>query len=138
MNNSQPNYNPNEGQQYNNIPQNGNQTFNQVPNNQNNINVQPETQLNQTSAVTYQNVQTVSNNEQTASVSNNQNITQNNMASVPTVEQSNNNFVQNTQTISSEKKVESKKGINYPLVILLFIIVLVSIFFVFPILKKYI
>lgn len=56
----------------------------------------------------------------------------------PTVEQSTESFVQSTQALNSEKTVEKKKGVNYLLVILLFIIVLIAIFFVFPLLKEYI
>ncbi len=56
---------------------------------------------------------------------------------VPTVEQSESDFLNNAQAVSQEK-VETKKtgGINYAFVIILFIIVLLAIFFLFPYLAK--
>ena len=58
--------------------------------------------------------------------------------SVPTVEQNSESFINSTQAISSEKAPETKKGINYLLVIVLFLIIFAAILFAFPILKKYI
>ena len=61
---------------------------------------------------------------------------QNNFQSVPTIEQSNQNFVANTQTISSEKPVEQKNKVNYLLIIILLGSVFLAIFFLFPMLKN--
>lgn len=65
-------------------------------------------------------------------------IQSNNVSGVPIVDQSRDSFVQNTQQSSIEKQDEHKKGINYMLVIVLFIIILATIFFIFPLLRRYI
>jgi len=87
-------------------------------------------------------VQTTPSAEQMSQgINSNTEIVENQQATIqniPTVEQTNQNFVSNTQAISSEKKVEKKAGINYFLVIILFLIVVAAIYFVFPLLKNYI
>lgn len=56
---------------------------------------------------------------------------------VPTVEQSKQDFINNTQALTPEKKEEISNN-NYTFIIILFIIIFASIFFLFPILLKYI
>lgn len=58
--------------------------------------------------------------------------------SIPTIEQSNQNFVANTQAMSTEKKDQGSKKVNYLLIIILLVAMFVAVFFVFPILKNYI
>ena len=69
---------------------------------------------------------------------NNQNLTK--VDIIPTIEQSESDFINNAQAISTETKEEEKSegGLNYTFFIVLFIIVLLSIFFLFPIITKYI
>lgn len=57
---------------------------------------------------------------------------------VPTVEQSQQEFINSTQNISSEKKEEKKDKLNYTFVIILFVLVMLAIYFLFPILLRYI
>lgn len=56
---------------------------------------------------------------------------------VPTVEQSQQEFISSTQNISSEKKEEKKDKLNYTFVIVLFVLVMLAIYFLFPILLRY-
>lgn len=60
------------------------------------------------------------------------------MQSIPTVEQSTSDFINNTQAQNVEKKDEKKNGINYAFIIILFAIIFAAIFFLFPLLLKYI
>lgn len=117
--NNQMNFDPITGQpinQNNNniVPNNG--TINTVE--QNNIPVQPENTLNQQSLET--------------TVINPQQIIQN----IPTVEQSKQEFINNTQANSSTKQEDKKDGPNIAFIIILFIIIFASIFFLFPYLQK--
>lgn len=68
---------------------------------------------------------------------NQDNIIQNQMLNIPTVEQQHQDFINNIQFMNQEKKEEKKEGINLVFVIFLFIIILLSILFLFPILLKY-
>ena len=136
MNNNQINFDPMTGQPINQTNNNfvsNIETINQnnnniVPNNiaintapQNNIPNQPENINNNT---LNQSVETtVVNPQQT-------------MQSIPTVEQSKQDFINNTQANSTEKKDEKKDGPNFVFIIILFIIIFASIFFLFPYLQK--
>ena len=68
----------------------------------------------------------------------NNNFIQQPIQNVPTVEQSKQEFINNTQSLNSQKKEEKKEGVNYTFIIILFIIIFASIFFLFPFLLKYI
>lgn len=65
-------------------------------------------------------------------------MSQTQIQNIPTVEQNKEQFIQNTQNLTTEKKEEKKQGINYTLIIVLFILIFASIFFLFPFLLKYI
>ena len=117
--NNQMNFDPITGQPIN---QNNN---NIIPNNgiintveQNNVPVQPENTLNQQPSET--------------TVINPQQVIQN----IPTVEQTKQEFINNTQANSSAKKEDKKDGPNIAFIIFLFIIIFASIFFLFPYLQK--
>ena len=56
--------------------------------------------------------------------------------SIPTVEQSKQEFINMTQTNISEKKEEKKDSPNIIFIIILFLIILAAILFVFPYLLK--
>ena len=75
-------------------------------------------------------------NNQGLQQNNSNQVVQNQFQSIPTIEQSNQNFVANTQTISSEKNVDNKKKVNYLLIIILLAVVFGVVFFVFPLLKN--
>ena len=92
---------------------------------------------------------TPANNEPTVSVEpqiepqiNNQTVInngaqiQNELQSIPTVEQDKEAFINNVQTINQEKIEEKKDGVNFTFIIILFIIILGTIYFLFPILFK--
>ena len=57
---------------------------------------------------------------------------------IPTVEQQEQEFIDNAQAISADKTVEedNSNGINYKFVIVLFIAVLITVFFIFPFITK--
>ncbi len=57
---------------------------------------------------------------------------------IPTIEQSREEFITNTQNNTVIKKEEKKQGINYLFFIGLFIVIFVVIKFLFPILLRYI
>ena len=56
----------------------------------------------------------------------------------PTVEQNEQQFINTIQNTNTEKKEVKKDGANYIFVIILFIIIIASIYFLFPMLLKYI
>lgn len=122
MNNNQINFDPMTGQ-----PINPNtNTNNVVPNNgtttpmqQNNIPVQPvnTNNLNPTIDPMAVNVQQP-------------------MQNIPTVEQSKQEFIDNTQANSLDKKEDKKDSPNITFIIILFVIILAAIFFLFPYLQK--
>lgn len=60
----------------------------------------------------------------------------NQMQSIPTVDQSREAFIDNTQSMTAEKNEAKKSSVNYVFVIILFIIIFASIFFLFPFLFK--
>ena len=57
---------------------------------------------------------------------------------IPTIEQSKQEFINNIQEIHTEKKEEKKEKINFGFIIILFIVLLVAIYFLFPLLLDYI
>ena len=64
--------------------------------------------------------------------------TQQQLQSIPTVEQSKQEFINNAQNLNTEKKIEKKEGVNYIFIIILFVIIFAAIFFLFPLLLNYI
>ena len=61
---------------------------------------------------------------------------QDSVKGIPTVEQNNQSFVANTQAISSEKKSDEKPKGNYALILILLAVLVVAVFFGFPLLQK--
>lgn len=136
MNNNGMRFDPNTGQPLQQMPNQNIQAqpIQQNPN-MNSVPVQTEQQIANT-AIPNQNVQ-VQPVQQT--IQPNQVPQQNiQMQGIPTVEQSRQEFVSNTQANTTEKKEAKKSGINYALVIILFVVILAAIYFLFPILMKYI
>jgi len=68
----------------------------------------------------------------------NETVVQQPIQGVPTVEQSKEDFIDNTQSLTPEKKEVKKKEVNYLFMIILFVIIFAAIFFLFPILLKHI
>lgn len=62
------------------------------------------------------------------------NVQQVNLQNVPTVEQNKQDFINNVQLMNQEKKEEKKEGINFVFIIVLFVVILISIYFLFPLL----
>lgn len=60
------------------------------------------------------------------------------LQNIPTVEQNKEQFINNVQTMNKERKEEKKEGVNFVFVIVLFVVILAAIYFLFPILNKYI
>lgn len=129
MNNNQMRFDPMTGQPINNINTNTNMNNNSVPN-QNIQNPQTYQQVNQNTiqqpTVNQQTFQNAMINEQVQ------------MQSIPTVDQTKQEFINNTQNMNTEKKENKKEGVNYLFIIILFAIMFAAIFFLFPILLKYI
>lgn len=63
---------------------------------------------------------------------------QSQLQSIPTVEQNKEQFIGNVQSTNIEKKEEKKEGVNFIFIIILFVIILVAIYFLFPLLAKYV
>ena len=63
---------------------------------------------------------------------------QNELQSIPTVEQGKEAFINNVQSMHQEKKEEKKEGVNFLFIIILFVVILAAIFFLFPLLLDYI
>ena len=63
---------------------------------------------------------------------------QNDLQSIATVEQSNENFINNSQSESSEKVESSEGKMNYAFIIILFIVIFAVVYFLFPLISKYI
>lgn len=126
MNNSNMNFDPMTGQPI----QNSNQTITPV-NNEPVVNSQPGISVEP--PVQPQN--TAINNQ--AMISGGAQI-QNELQNIPTVGQDKEAFINNVQTINQEKQEEKKEGVNFVFIIILFIIILVAIYFLFPMLLKYI
>ena len=80
-------------------------------------------------------VQPVPTVEQVSTVNNNLN-PQQQIQNIPTVEQSKQEFIDNTQANNTIKKDEKKDGPNIAFIIILFAIIFAAIFFLFPYLLK--
>lgn len=78
-------------------------------------------------------------NQPLQETSNEQNIQpQDQLHTIPVVGQNQQDFINNSQTVNQEKSEEKKEGISITFVIILFVIMLVAIYFLFPLLSKYI
>lgn len=108
MNNNQMNFDPMTGQPIN-------QNITTIPN-----------QVQTTNSQTTQSVQQPANNI---------NIQQQ-LQSIPTVEQTKQEFINNTQAENVVKKEEKQDGPNIVFIIILFVIIFAAIFFLFPYLMK--
>lgn len=115
-----------------------NQTNNEQPIVQNVVqdnNIQPQLEQN-----------TVENNTQNIEVQpqpeqnniNNQVLIQDQLQTIPTVDQNPEQFINNVQNQTQEKKEEKKEGVSMVFIIILFVVILVSIYFLFPLLAKYV
>ena len=86
-----------------------------------------------------QNITTIPNQVQTTQPvqqpANNINIQQQ-LQSIPTVEQTKQEFINNTQAENVVKKEEKQDGPNIVFIIILFVIIFAAIFFLFPYLMK--
>lgn len=86
-----------------------------------------------------QNITTIPNQVQTTQSvqqpANNINIQQQ-LQSIPTVEQTKQEFINNTQAENVVKKEEKQDGPNIVFIIILFVIIFAAIFFLFPYLMK--
>lgn len=102
--------------------------------NNNQMNFDPMTgqPINQNIATTPNQVQTTQPVQQPA---NNINIQQQ-LQSIPTVEQTKQEFINNTQAENVVKKEEKQDGPNIVFIIILFVIIFAAIFFLFPYLMK--
>ena len=60
------------------------------------------------------------------------------LQNIPTVEQNKQDFINNVQNMNQETNVQKKESINFIFIIILFVIILAAIYFLFPILLKYI
>lgn len=61
------------------------------------------------------------------------------LQNIPTVDQNEQQFINNVQSINNkEKKEDKKEGINFTFIIIMFSIILLAIIFLFPILLDYI
>ena len=128
MDNSQMNFDPMTGQPIN---QNTNNS-NMVPNNGMTI---PTEQNNIQSSVPTQ-TESVNNINVTPSIEPSITNVQQSMQNIATVEQSKQEFIENTQANSSAKKEEKKDGPNIAFIIILFVIIFAAILFLFPYLQK--
>ena len=128
MNNNQMNFDPMTGQ-----PINQNNT---IPNQEQNINQQniPIVQTNVTPVQQIPNVQSVPSVEPIQQVTPIQ--TQQQMQNIATVEQSKQDFINNTQANTVVKKDEKQDGPNIAFIVILFAIIFAAIFFLFPYLLK--
>jgi len=81
--------------------------------------------------VPVQDTNTVNNDSDAAQI-------QNELQSIPTVEQEKEAFINNVQSMHEEKKEEKKEGVNFVFIIILFVVILAAIFFLFPLLLDYI
>lgn len=122
MNNNEMKFDPMTGQPI----QNNAQLDNQIQN------IQPVPTVEQMQPQNNVQVQTVPVEQQINTIDTNIN----NMQAVPTVEQSKQDFINNTQSVTSEPKKEKKDGINWTFIIIMFVIILGAIIFVFPYLLK--
>lgn len=125
MNNNEMKFDPITGQPLNNnLDLNNDISAQDISNNQNVV---------QTNQQVIQNAQIQQSNIVNQDLNN-----QIQMQSIPTVDQSRQEFINNTQALNAEKKEEKKSGINYAFIIILFAIIFAAIFFLFPYLLKHI
>ena len=134
MNDNQANFDAATGQSINNPQNNGSNNINNSGSNidSNKVNVtNNSTEVNVSQTIQQQPIQQQPIQQQSVQQ---QPVSQNNLQSIATVDQSSEDFINNVQkdTENSISKGEVTK--SYFLIILLFIIVFVSIFFLFPIL----
>ena len=89
---------------------------------------------------TGQELQAMSENQNVVSNNNNSETEKNqiDLQAIPNVNQSDEQFIKNVQATSKEKNDSSAEGINYAFIVILFIIIFASIFFLFPIINEYI
>ena len=118
MNNNQMNFDPMTGQ-----------PINQNINNMNNVAVPNQVQQVYTQPIPP--VQPVPTVEPVPTVDNIVN-TQQQMQNIPTVEQSKQEFINNTQANNTVKKEEKKDGPNIAFIVILFVIIFAAILFLFP------
>ena len=116
MNNEQGTFNPEV-----------NQPVNQNLNGINNIPIENNQNIVQQPTPTMPQMQPVD-------ITNNTNPTdiQQQMNTIPTVDQDKQNFMTNTQAANEVKNEEKKKGPNIALIVIIFAIIFASIFFLFP------
>lgn len=119
--NNQMNFDPMTGQ-----PINQNSNLN---------NVVPQSTIN-TDQITNQTMQVATENSFQNVEPNLQNNIQQQMQNIPTIEQTRQEFISNTQANNTGKKDEKTEGPNITLIIILFTIIFASIFFLFPYLQK--
>lgn len=119
--NNQMNFDPMTGQ-----PINQNSNLN---------NVVPQSTIN-TDQITNQTMQVATENSFQNVEPNLQNNIQQQMQNIPTIEQTRQEFISNTQANNTGKKDEKTEGPNIALIIILFTIIFASIFFLFPYLQK--
>ena len=128
MNNNQENFNPTQQQPVN------NPTMNTVPQ-------QPIVQPQPIQQPVQQPVQQqipVPNTQTTAIptiqpvVANRNASIQQQMNSIPTIDQDTQQFINNTQAVNTVKKEERKEGPNIIFIVILFVIIFAAIFFLFP------
>ncbi|MBR6690873.1 MAG: preprotein translocase subunit SecE [Bacilli bacterium] len=121
------NFDPMTGQ-----PINQNLNNNVVPEQNQAVNVQPVPTVEPVQPVP---VEPIDNLQPAATVNNGAYIQQQ-MQNIPTVEQSKQEFINNTQANSTMKKEEKKEGPNLTFIVILFVIIFAAIFFLFPYLLK--
>lgn len=95
-----------------------------------------KTEVQQSESTVNQNISTdleINQNQSTDTAS-----VQKNLQSIATVDQSNENFINNAQTESNEKVESSDGKMNFTFIIILFALIFAAIFFLFPIISKYI
>lgn len=128
MDNSQMNFDPMTGQPINKNTNNSNM----VPNNGMTIPIEQNSIQNSLPTQT----ENVNNINVTPSIEPSITNVQQSMQNIATVEQSKQEFIENTQANSSAKKEEKKDGPNIAFIIILFVIIFAAIFFLFPYLQK--
>ena len=119
MNNNQMNFDPMTGQPIN-------QNIATIPNQVQTNNAQIVQQVQPDDNQTNQSVQQTTNNINV----------QQQLQSIPTVDQTKQEFINNTQAENIVKKEEKQDGPNIVFIIILFVIIFAAIFFLFPYLMK--
>lgn len=132
MENKQMNFDPMTGQPIvQNINTNNTPINNEIDNNK--VASTPTGNTNES----IQTTQTVLINQQQeiGNINNNSSIQQQ-MQSIPTVEQNKQDFISNTQADSTAKEEVKKDGPNITFIVIMFLIIFAAIFFLFPYLLK--